>query len=82
MHNCGKAIVQKIACVDRRTDQLYFFYEEEILKQSKPVTIRQKDATVEEILDLAIAFQPKLFSYSINGKIILIKRTPKKWRTE
>jgi hypothetical protein len=59
-----------------------FFYEEEIFKQAKPVTIHRKDATVEEILDEALEFQPKSFSYSINGKIIFLKRTPKKWRRE
>lgn len=59
-----------------------FFCEEEMLKQAKPVTIHKKDATVEEILDEALKFQPKSFSYSINGKIIFIKRTPKKWRNQ
>ena len=59
-----------------------FFYEEEIFKQAKPVTIHRRDATVEEILDDALNFQPKSFYYSINGKIIFIKRTPKKWRSQ
>jgi hypothetical protein len=58
-----------------------FFCEEEIFRQARPVTIHRKDATVEEILDEALDFQPKSFSYSINGKIVLIKRTPKKWRS-
>ncbi len=59
-----------------------FFYEEEIFKQARPVTIHREDATVEEILDEALDFQPKSFSYSINGKMIFLKRIPKKWRRE
>jgi hypothetical protein len=70
-----------LSLIEEQTSYI-FFYEEEVLKQAKPVTIRKKDVTVEEILNLALAFQPKSFSYSINGKMVFLRRTPRKWRRQ
>lgn len=48
-----------------------FFYNEEQLQKSLPVTIRIKEASLEEALDLALKGQP--FTYAIVNKVIVIK---------
>lgn len=48
-----------------------FFYNEEQLQRSRPVTIQVKETSLEKALDLALRDQP--FTYAIVNKIIVIK---------
>lgn len=49
-----------------------FFYDEPLLKQSNPVNISLKDATIKQALDMCFDQQPRL-TYAIVGKVVIIK---------
>jgi hypothetical protein len=59
-----------------------FSCEEGILEQAKPVTIYKIDATIDDILNIALCFQVEPFTVSINGKKIILKRTMGKWQRQ
>lgn len=48
-----------------------FFYNNELLKKARPVTIRVKDATLEEVLEKCFAGQP--FTYVVEDQAVIIK---------
>jgi len=55
-----------------RTQSGYdFFYDLEFIKNTKPVTINLKNATIEQALEQSFAGQP--LTYSIANKIVIIK---------
>src|SRR5579863_1870401 len=73
--NVKNASLQKLfAEIEKRTNYT-FFYDVTILKETKPVTIVFKDATVEEILRQAMIGQS--LEYTITDKTIFVKRERK-----
>jgi TonB-linked SusC/RagA family outer membrane protein len=73
--NVKNVPLQKLfAEIEKKT--LYtFFYDVTILKETKPVTLAVKEATVEEILKQAIAGQA--LEYTITDKTIFVKKERK-----
>lgn len=64
-------VLQKI----RKQGGYDFFYSNAMLKVAKPVTIDVKNASVEDVLNIAFKEQP--LTYTINQKTIILKfRTP------
>jgi hypothetical protein len=58
-----------------RTTSYTIICEQSLLEEANPVTIHVKNATIEEILDIVLAFQPKSFSYSRNGTKIFLRKS-------
>jgi TonB-dependent SusC/RagA subfamily outer membrane receptor len=59
-----------------RTQSGYdFFYDLDFIKNTKPVTVNLRNATIEQALEQSLAGQP--LTYSIANKIVIIKERPK-----
>jgi TonB-linked SusC/RagA family outer membrane protein len=68
--------LQKLFLEIERKTNYTFFYDVTILKDSKPVTLEMRDASVEEILKIALANQNQL-AFSITDKTIFVKKEKK-----
>jgi hypothetical protein len=64
--------------IERRTNY-QFFCQEGIPQGARPLTMLFEEMTVEEILKMALAFQPESFTYSISGNAIFIERRANSW---
>ncbi len=69
------AIEQVFKEIKKQTDY-NFFYDTEMLKETKPVSISVKNASIEKVLEACFAGQP--ISYSIQSKTIVVKRKAEK----
>lgn len=57
--------------IERQSDY-HFFYDYPIFAQAAKVSVDMKDASIEQVLNVCFKNQP--FSYSIEGKLVLVKR--------
>jgi TonB-linked SusC/RagA family outer membrane protein len=73
--NVKNISLQKLFAEIEKKTNYAFFYDVAILKETKPVTMIVKDATVEEILKLALAGQA--LEYMITDKTIFVKKERK-----
>ncbi len=55
----------------RKQTGYLFFYNSELLRKAKPVSIKVKDAVLEEVL--ALCFEEQPFSYTVVEKTIVVK---------
>ncbi|HRE51186.1 MAG TPA: SusC/RagA family TonB-linked outer membrane protein [Flavitalea sp.] len=69
-----KSPLEKIFGEIRKQTGFYFFYDLKDMKAAKPVSIRVKDAGLEETLNLCLDDQP--FTYTIVNKTVVIKPKP------
>lgn len=65
--------------IEKQTSYV-FFYNETILKDTKPVTLDMKDVSVEEILQASFKGQP--LTFFVQDKGIFVKREEKKMAVE
>ena len=65
------APIQKVFEEIKKQSGYKFWYEDAMLKKSKPVDISIKNASLEDVLALLFKNQP--FSYEVIGKIIAVK---------
>ncbi|HTL08297.1 MAG TPA: TonB-dependent receptor [Chitinophagaceae bacterium] len=63
--------LEKIFKVIERQSGYVFFYDYALLKQAKTVSIKTKNASLTEVLDLCFKEQP--LSYAIVGKTVVVK---------
>lgn len=56
---------------------LYVIWDEQVLRNSKPIDIVAKDASVQGVLDLCFADQP--LTYTMVGKMIVVKKKFGPW---
>jgi TonB-linked SusC/RagA family outer membrane protein len=73
--NVKNASLQKLFAEIEKKTNYTFFYDVSILKETKPVTVTMKDATVEEILRMAMVGQS--LEYTITDKTIFVKKERK-----
>jgi TonB-linked SusC/RagA family outer membrane protein len=73
--NVKNVSLQKLFAEIEKKTSYTFFYDARILKETKPVTMVFKDATVEEILKQALAGQA--LEYTITDKTIFVKKERK-----
>jgi TonB-linked SusC/RagA family outer membrane protein len=73
--NVKNASLQKLFAEIEKKTSYTFFYDVTILKETKPVTVVFKDATVEEILKQALLGQA--LEYTITDKTIFVKKERK-----
>ncbi len=73
--NVRNASLQKLFAEIEKKTNYTFFYDLSILKETKPVTIVFKDATVEDILKQALVGQS--LEYTITDKTIFVKKERK-----
>lgn len=73
-----RAPIQKVFEEIKRQSGYNFWYEDIMLKKSKPVDIQVENAPLEQVLTLLFKDQP--FTYEIIGKVIALKE--KEIRTE
>ncbi|HYH56774.1 MAG TPA: TonB-dependent receptor plug domain-containing protein [Anseongella sp.] len=57
-----------------KQSEYFFFYRYGDIQRARPVTLRMENASVEEVLEICLKGQP--FTWSIEGKTIVISRTP------
>jgi TonB-linked SusC/RagA family outer membrane protein len=67
--------LQKLFAEIEKKTSYTFFYDVTILKETKPVTVTVKDATVEEILRVVMVGQA--LEYTITDKTIFVKKEKK-----
>src|SRR5580700_8535366 len=73
--NVKNVSLQKLFAEIEKKTSYTFFYDVTILKETKPVTVVFKDATVEEILKQALGGQA--LEYTITDKTIFVKKERK-----
>ncbi len=73
--NVKNASLQKLFAEIEKKTNYTFFYDVTILKETKPVTVVFKDATVEEILKQVLVGQA--LEYTITDKTIFVKKERK-----
>jgi len=73
--NVKNISLQKLFAEIEKKTSYTFFYDVAILKETKPVTMAFKDATVEEILKQALTGQA--LEYTITDKTIFVKKERK-----
>jgi TonB-linked SusC/RagA family outer membrane protein len=73
--NVKNVSLQKLFSEIEKKTNYTFFYDVTILKETKPVTVAVKDATVEEILRMAMVGQ--FLEYTITEKTIFVKKERK-----
>jgi hypothetical protein len=73
--NVKNVSLQKLFAEIEKKTSYTFFYDVTILKETKPVTVVFKDATVEEILKQALVGQA--LEYKITDKTIFVKKERK-----
>jgi TonB-linked SusC/RagA family outer membrane protein len=73
--NVKNVSLQKLFSEIEKKTQYTFFYDVSILKETKPVTVTVKDATVEDILRMAMVGQS--LEYTITDKTIFVKKERK-----
>lgn len=64
--------LQKVFAAIKQQTGYVFFYDKDLLRQAKPVTLQVKDAPLEEVLRLSFKDQP--LTWSIVNKTITIKK--------
>jgi len=69
------APLQKLFAEIERKTSFTFFYDVTILKGTKPVTMEMRDASIEEILKIALSNQA--LEYTITDKTIFVKKERK-----
>jgi TonB-linked SusC/RagA family outer membrane protein len=73
--NVKNVSLQKLFAEIEKKTSYTFFYDVTILKETKPVTVALKDATVEEVLRQALIGQA--LEYTITDKTIFVKKERK-----
>src|ERR1700685_1063305 len=73
--NVKNVSLQRLFAEIEKKTSYTFFYDVTILKETKPVTVTVKDATIEEILHLAMVGQS--LEYTITDKTIFVKKERK-----
>jgi TonB-linked SusC/RagA family outer membrane protein len=73
--NVKNVSLQKLFAEIEKKTSYTFFYDVTILKETKPVSLQFKDATVEEILKQALVGQA--LEYTITDKTIFVKKEHK-----
>src|SRR5580658_5387038 len=73
--NVRNVSLQKLFAEIEKKTNYTFFYDVSILKETKPVTVAVKDATVEEILRMVMVGQS--LEYTITEKTIFVKKERK-----
>lgn len=63
--------LEKLFATIKRQSGYDFFYNAEVLKKARPVTLRVKDAHLEQVLEKCFENQP--LQYSITDKTIVVK---------
>ena len=73
--NVKNVSLQKLFAEIEKKTSYTFFYDVTILKETRPVTMTVKEATVEEILKQALAGQA--LEYTITDKTVFVKKERK-----
>ena len=71
-YSAKNASLEKLLSVIKKQSGYVFFYTYSSLRESKPVSIDVKDASLQQVLDLCFKDQP--LTYSIVGKTIVVRQ--------
>ncbi|MBX3255142.1 MAG: TonB-dependent receptor [Chitinophagaceae bacterium] len=72
--NVKQASLQKVFKEIKKQTEYLFFYSDDVMKESIPVTLALRDATVEEVLDECFKMQPLTYAIVKNSVVIKFKR--------
>ncbi|MFT3701242.1 MAG: secretin and TonB N-terminal domain-containing protein [Agriterribacter sp.] len=70
-----EASLQKVFKEIKKQSEYLFFYSDDVLKESSPVTLSISNATVEEVLDECFRTQPLTYAIIKNSVVIKFKNT-------
>ncbi len=73
------ARIERILEVIKQQSGFLLFYDYDLIKEVKPLTINIKDASVSQLMDLIVKGQP--FEYTIQNNTIVLKKKPSFFET-